>query len=108
MQVLTATQEVDLEVKNLKDRRGNPGKVDDPVWESTEPDIISVTVDPANPLKATAKAVGPVDDESLVTFKGDVDLGAGVKPIIFSLAFSVQAGEVVTGDIVAGTPREQP
>lgn len=104
--VLKATQECDLAV-TITDARGNAATVQNPTWESSEPETISVTADPANPLKAVVKAVGPVDDESLVTFKADADLGEGVAPIIATLAVVVVAGQATVVEIAAGEVREQ-
>lgn len=104
--VLTATQQADLEVK-VMDRRGNPAPVQDPKWEASEPAVASVEVDANNPLKAVVKAVGAVDDASLVTFTADADMGDGVVPIIGTLDLVVVAGQAVTAEIVAGAPSEQ-
>jgi hypothetical protein len=103
---LTATQQCPLSL-NITDAKGNPAEVHDPVWESSEPGTIEVVVDPTDPLAATVRAVGPVDEASLVKFTGDADTGEGVKPIIALLDVVVTAGQATIVEIVPGTPVEQ-
>jgi hypothetical protein len=105
--ILTATQQADLEAK-IMDRKGNPAPVQNPLWESSEPGTATVEVDAANPLKAVVKAVGPVDEASMVTFTADADLGEGVVPIIATLDLVVTAGMGVVAEISAGPATEQP
>lgn len=108
--VLTATQQVPVAVEIL-DKKGNPAQVQDPKWEASEPGVLAVTPDPADPsngLKCLVSAVGPMDDVSLLTFTGDADLGEGVKAILGTAAFQVVAGEAMVVNIVVGTPAEQP
>ena len=104
---ITATQQFDVSV-NIRDKKGNPAQVQNPVWSSSEAGTASVTVDPANPLKAVVAAVGPVDEASMITFEADADMGDGVKPIIATLDLVVTSGEATVVEIVAGTPSEQP
>ena len=105
--ILTATQQADVEAK-IMDRRGNPASVQNPVWSSSEPGTVTVEVDPTNPLKAVVKAVGVVDDASMIQFEADADLGEGVAPIIATLDVVVTAGQATVVEIQAGTPVEQP
>jgi hypothetical protein len=104
---LTATQDCQVEVR-VRDKKGNPAQVQNPVWSSSEPGTATVTVDAANPLKAVVSAVGPVDEASLIQFDADADLGDGVKPIIATLDLVVTSGEATVVEITAGTPTEQP
>jgi len=105
--VLSATQEAIVEAI-ITDRRGNPAAVQDPQWASLEETAVTVTPDPTNPLKATVKAVGPVDEASQVQFTADADLGDGVKPLIGLLDVVVTAGEATIVELTAGAPTEQP
>lgn len=105
--VLTATQQADLAV-TITDSRGNPAPVQNPVWTSSEPETVTVDVDPTDPHKAVVKAVGPVDEASMVKFEADADMGEGEIPIIATLDVVVTAGQAVIVEITAGTPTEQP
>jgi hypothetical protein len=105
--VLTATQMCSLEVR-ITDRAGNPASVQNAAWTSSEPETITVEPGTGNPLIATVKAMGPVDEASMVKFEADADLGEGVEPIIATLDVIVTAGKAMVVEIVAGTPTEQP
>jgi hypothetical protein len=105
--ILSATQQSDLEAK-ITDRLGNPAPVQNPTWSSSEPATVTVTVDANNPLKAVVKAVGVVDEASMVLFEADADMGAGVVPIIATLDVVVTAGQAIVVELIAGPPAEQP
>jgi hypothetical protein len=105
--ILSATQQCELEAK-VMDRKGNPASVQNPQWSSSEPETAIVTVDATNPLKAVVKAVGVVDEASMVLFEADADLGDGVLPIIATLDVVVTAGQAVVVELAAGPPVEQP
>jgi hypothetical protein len=104
---ITATQQVSLEAEIL-DSRGNPAEVHDARWETPEPETLTVTVDPDDPLKCIVAAAGPVDTAALVTFTADADLGEGVEPLIGTLDFIVTSGRATVVQLSAGMPTEQP
>lgn len=104
---ITATQQFPVTL-NIKDKRGNPAKVADPVWSSSEPETITVTPDATDPMKALVVATGPVDEASQVKFEADADLGEGVIPIIALLDVVVTAGQAVVVELVPGATEEQP
>lgn len=87
-------------------RKGQPATLQTVTWESSDPAVLAVTVDPANNLTATAVAVTP--GVVVITFKGDRDPGDGVVEEIRTLDVVVGAGLATVGEIVAGTPTEQP
>src|SRR3990172_11210148 len=97
--ILTATQDCPLSV-SLKDRKGNPAVVENPVWASSDLTIATVTPDPVDPLMATVSAVGPTGTAE-VSFDGDADLGAGVKDIIGTLGVVVNSGQATVVASVA-------
>ncbi len=106
-QVLTATQDQIIRIKSIKDRKGNEASVQDPVWESSDPNVLTVTqVDPADFKVAKASAVGPVG-ASLASFKADADLGEGIVPIIMSEGYTVIAGQAVAVEFEVDAPTEQ-
>lgn len=101
---LTDTQMFSMEVTAT--RKGVPVTLDSVTWESSDPAVLAVTADATNPLKAQAVAVTP--GIVVVSFKADKDPGDGVVEEIRTLDVVVGAGLATVGEIVAGTPVEQP
>lgn len=103
---MTNTQEVPMVVA-VANRLGGPATVQDARFESSDPAIVAIVPDPGgDPMKATARAVGPTG-EVVVTFKCDADLGDGVREIIGTLAIPVTGAEATVVAIKAGEPVEQ-
>lgn len=102
--LLTDSQEVDLGVEYL-DKKGNTAKVDgDPRWASSDESKLVVSM--VNGSEATIKAVGPLG-AAQISVTADADLGDGVKEIIGVFDIEVVAGEAVSANVSANTPREQ-
>ncbi len=107
MQQLTDSQDCPLAVVNIKDRKGNPTTVQNPLWASSDESILTLIPDPGgDPLAVTAHAVGALG-AALVTFTADADLGDGIVPIIGTLDVVVLVGQAVALEIQPGTPVEQ-
>lgn len=110
MLILTDSQQVVLSVAFL-DKKGNPAQVDGaPQWTVSDAALLSVTA-AADGMSATVAAMGPTTAPNAsvqVSVTADVDLGAGLKPLIGTLDVSIVAGEAVQASINAGTPTEQP
>jgi hypothetical protein len=85
---------------------GMPAKVDGQVsWESSDPNIASVTADAADSTKAVVKA-GPSAGEAEIFATADADLGAGVSEIEAATTVTVIArGQAVGGEIHAVHPQ---
>lgn len=103
--VLTATQDCAV-MATPKDRKGNPAQVENALFESADTSVATIIDDPAVTGGKMVHAVGPTGATN-VTYTGDADLGAGVKPLIGSFAVIVNAGEAVVVELSAGTPVEQ-
>lgn len=104
--ILTDEQEVELTAE-FKTAAGNPGKIDGvPVWSASNPGILSIVVSDDG-LQALVRTTGALGD-SQVSVSADADLGAGVRQVTAVLDVTVQAAEVVTAGIAAGTPRTKP
>lgn len=101
--VLRATQNVDIAVDEITDKKGNPATIQDPTWASSDESIVTVV---GSGLTATASAVGPLGTAT-VTLTGDADLGEGVKPITGTLDVEIVAGDAAVFNLVPGTPSEQ-
>jgi hypothetical protein len=84
---------------------GMPAKVDGQVsWESSDPNIASVTADAADSTKAVVKA-GPSAGEADIFATADADLGEGVKEVEAATNVLVIArGQAVGGEIHAVHP----
>ncbi len=80
--VLTDSQDCPLSI-TAKDRKGAPAQLQGMTWESSDPTVLTVTQDAADPTKALASAVVP--GTVVVTFTGDADLSDGVVNIIGTL-----------------------
>lgn len=106
MLVLSATQQCTLSV-TVTDKKGNPAPVDGtPDWLVDNPNVVALTPS-ADGLSCLISAIGPIGGAT-VTFRGDADLGDGVKEIAGILEVDVTAGEASLVTINAGTPEEQP
>lgn len=105
---LRATQDCPVQVRNIRDKKGNAVTPQTPTWTSSDPAVVTVTQDATDPLKANVSAVGPAGP-FLISFEADGDSrDDGVVPITFTLDGVVSVGVAVTGEIVAGTTVEQP
>src|SRR5262245_31637516 len=102
--VLTATQNAPV-TATCTDSKGNPAKVQDPAWSSSDPTIVSLVAN-TDPMKVTVSAVGPLG-AALVTFTADADLGTGVVPVIGTMDVVVNPGQATVVAIQAGAPVEQ-
>jgi hypothetical protein len=115
MLTLTDTQECPVAAEFV-DKKGKAARVDgSPVYETSDPNIVTVGPDPEDPTNAFKALVktGPLDAVSLPTTaqircKVDADLGEGVREIIITGDIEVVAGEAIAGSVTFGAPREQP
>jgi hypothetical protein len=88
------------------DAHGNPALIDGLVsWASSDSTMANVAVDATDSTLCTITPVGPAGSAQ-VTATADVDLGAGVKPLITTLDVTLVAGSAVAGQInVVGSPQ---
>lgn len=104
MTQLTETQQVSGSVTPVT-AKGNPAEVENSVFSSSDPAVLNVIQDTADPLKFVAKAVAP--GAAQVQWKADADLGDGIVEISAVGDITVVAGMAVGGTITFGTPEEQ-
>jgi len=102
--VLTDTQDCPLTV-TAKDRKGAAAPVSGQVWSTSDPNVVTVTLDATDPSKAVASAVAP--GTAVITFTADADPSDQVVNIIGTLDVVVGAGQATVVEIAAGTPTEQ-
>lgn len=102
--ILKDSQQADVSVTVLS-RAGNPAPVDNPKWESDNPDVVAVHN--ADGKNASIVAVGPVGTAT-ITFTADGDLGDGVKELRGVLDVEVVGGDAAVINIVAAEPVEKP
>jgi len=108
MKQMTDTQQIRVSV-TITDKKGGPASVQDPVFRSTDTNVITVEpddTDPTNPLKALVKANLP--GAASLVFEADADLGDGVSAIRASEDFQITGGVATGISISLGTPEEQP
>ena len=104
--IMTAVQECDLSVA-FKDSQGNEAPVENIEWGSSDPGIVVVVVDSADPSKAKAKATGTVGTGQ-VNVKADARVGEGTNEIVGLLDVDILAAEASVVEISAGTPVDSP
>ena len=105
MLILTDVQKVTLSI-SPKGAAGNPAPVQDVTWEVSDPTIVTVTPDAANPLSAVVTTTGTLGTAQ-VSASADADMGDGVKTITGVLDIEVRASEAVMFDINAGVPESR-
>lgn len=103
---MTETQQV-RRVLSFRSARGNPAQVDTTslVYETSDPLVITVEVDPADPLRILVKAVAP--GAARLTGRCDVDLGDGVQLLAFFEDYSISGGRATAVDFGPAVPEEQ-
>jgi hypothetical protein len=98
MYTLPVDHKIKVQVSYV-DAHGNQAAVDGPVaWASSDEERLTAAVDPKDSTICEAIPVGPIGQAQL-TATADVDIGAGVKPLITIFAISLVAGEAVSGGI---------
>lgn len=104
---LKDTQQIDLALGPVVDKRGNPTTVQNPTWTSSDTSVVTVTAS-GDGMACVAAAAGPLGTAT-VTLDADGDLGDGVSPLT-SAPFDIEviAGDAVAINIVPGVPTEQP
>lgn len=104
---LTETQQVTGTVQFVT-KKGNPASVQEGsvVFASSSPESLEVVVDPADPMKVTAKAKAP--GVARLTVTADANLGDGVTNVELFEDFSIVGGEAVGGRMTFDAPVEQP
>lgn len=81
------------------DAHGHPATVDgSPSWVSSDPTILVVTPDDADPFKASVVA-GDNLGQAQITVRADADLGSGTRAIVSTFDVEVVGGEAVRGVI---------
>jgi hypothetical protein len=108
--VMTATQQVDLTVGNLRDKRGNAVPTDGPTTvTSLEPETVSVEAHPDGAADHyLIKAVGPTDTAAIVEVSADAKPGAEVEIFNEHIMFEIMAGAPVSFGLTLGAAEEQP
>jgi hypothetical protein len=96
----TLASDTQVHVKvSYVDANNNPATVDgDVTWESSNPDIVNVIVDPADSTLATVQAIGGTGTAQ-VTATADADLGTGIRELVTPMDVTVVAGEAMSGTI---------
>lgn len=103
--LLKATQNVTLSVGEVRDRKRNPTRIDDPVWSSSDESVLVIAVS-EDGMNAAASAVGPLG-AATITLTADADLGEGVRPLTGTLDVEVVPGDASVVNIIPGVPTEQ-
>lgn len=76
----------------IVDKHQNPARLDGvPVWESSNPDILTVTPDDDG-MSCLIKSVGGMGTAQ-ITVRADADLGEGVTELMGAVALDVMAGQ---------------
>lgn len=106
---ITADQKLPLSIDptSIKDREGNPASVENIVWATSDPTIL--TIEPAAD-NLSAVAVSHLVGQATVLVEADADLGEGVKTINGSLTVLVEAGQAASITVIPGapTPKDAP
>jgi hypothetical protein len=98
MYTLPIDHQVEMQVSYV-DSHGNLAAVDGPVrWAASAADLVTVTADATDSTLCEVVPLGPIGQVQ-ITATADVDLGAGVKPLITTCDISLVAGEAVAGTI---------
>lgn len=103
--VMTDSQTAEISISAV-DKRGNPATVENVVFASSDDTILEVVQDPADPMKATIRAVGGIGSAQ-VNVTADGRMGDEESPIAGTLDVDVVAGDAVGFTISPGTPSEQ-
>jgi hypothetical protein len=108
MATMTNTQRKRVHFK-VKNRRGGPAKFDGtPEWFSDNSDVLRLEP-AADGMSCYVYAVGPLTDAPVnVTMRADADLGAGVRPILGTIAFDITAGEATVIELQDDPAEEEP
>jgi hypothetical protein len=81
------------------DAKGNPATIDGEVtWESSDPSIVFVSVDPDDSTICRATPAGSLG-QAQVTARCDADIGEGTRELITTSDIEVVGGEAVSGSI---------
>lgn len=102
---------VTVDPTSIKDKKGNPAKIDGtPTFESADPAIATFVTDAddATGFTGMLTAVGALTDATALSVTVDADLGAGVTPLVVNGLVEITAGAAKTFGVTVGTPEEQP
>jgi len=103
---LSDSQQMNLKV-DFVDKKGNVAPVDGtPEWSVDNSKLLALTPS-SDGRSCLIAAVGPLGTAN-VTVKADADLGAGVTPIIGTVAVEITGGTATTINITGDAPVEQP
>ena len=104
MYTLPADKQVKMQIAYV-DAAGNPAAVDGlVVWQSSDTTIVVATVDVSDSTIVAVTPGGAIG-QAQITATADVDLGAGVTPLITTADITVVAGQAVAGTITPiGSP----
>lgn len=103
---LTSSQFSQLAVSAVKDKKGNPAQLSDPVWTTNNSDVLALFPS-EDGLSCRVEATGQLGT-GLVQFSADGDIGPGVATVIGTVDFEVVAGNAAMIEITAGPPTEIP
>ena len=103
---LQDSQYSDLVVSAIKDKKGNPAQLTDPVWSTDNSDVLALEPT-ADGLGCRVKATGQLGTAK-VQFSADGDIGPGVSSVIGTLDVNVVSGPATTVELTAGPATEIP
>lgn len=103
---LTDSQFSVLSVSAVKDKKGNPAKLTDPVWTTDNSDVLSLKASDDG-MSCEVSATGQLGTAK-VQFSADGDIGPGVSAVIGTVDFEVVAGNATVVEITAGPAQEIP
>lgn len=94
MEQMSIDQQARVRIGEVTDRVGNKAQVQgDPQWASSDETVLTVQVNPEDPLEAVfVPADGAADQVANATATLDADLGEGVEQIIGVLTFGITGG----------------
>ena len=104
---MTVTQQAQVTIKSIKDKKGNPAKIDGtPSWATDNSEVVALTPS-GDGMQCTIAAVGMIGN-AMVQCTVDADLGTGVVPVIGTLDVECTAGPATVVELEPGTPSEIP
>ena len=98
-------QEQDVQVA-VRDPSGNTVPLENTGWESLDPAICEVVVDPTDPLKATLRSTGAVGNTTIL-FYGDADLSEGELIVQDFISVEITESGEFFFDFQFGDPRRR-
>lgn len=105
MAELREGQQIPVSV-TFKTKRGKAARYEEgtAVWETSNPDVATVTVDPSNELSAVVEGVdGSLNESVVISFRADGDPDQDqVREVVATLDVTVTQGEAFVTELTAG------